>query len=105
MEGQSSSPSERFKENIRCQLSGAICEIFPSLAGVSLWPGSESISPMTLQARRMITTQQKMVQLVRYITMAGTVIGDPVTANRSPQPQVCDEDDNEGDDDDGWCFI
>ena len=42
-----------------------------------------------------------MMQLVRYITMAGTVIGDPVTANRSPQPQVCDEDDNEGDDDDG----
>ena len=102
MEGQSSSPSERFKENISCQWSGAICEIFPSLAGVSLWPGSESISPMTLQARRMITTQQKMVQLVRYITMAGTVIGDPVTANRSPHPPACNDDDDDGE---RWCFI
>ena len=77
-------------------MSGAICEIFPSLAGVSLWPGSESISPMTLQVRRMITTQQKMMQLVRYITMAGTVIGDPVTANRSSQPQSDKDDDDDG---------
>ena len=37
---------------------------------------------MTLQVRRMITTQQKMMQLVRYITMAGTVIGDPAISNQ-----------------------
>ena len=59
---------------------------------MSRWPGSESISPMTLQVRRMITTQQKMMQLVRYITMAGIVIGDPVTGH-------CGNDDH--DDDDG----
>lgn len=44
------------------------------LAGVSLWPGSESIKPITLQVSRMITTTQKMMQLVTYITMAGKVM-------------------------------
>ena len=82
LERQSSSCFERYLKrtlSVSVAASGAIFEIFSSLAGVSLWPGSESIRPITLQVRRMITTQQKMMQLVRYITMAGTVIGEPVT--------------------------
>ena len=53
--------------------------ILSHLAGVSLCPGSESISPITLQVSRITTTTQKMMQLVPYITMAGKVMGNPVT--------------------------
>ena len=58
------------------------------LAGVSLWPGSESIKPITLQVSRMITTTQKMMQLVTYITMAGKVMMYPTTREPPMRPSV-----------------
>ena len=48
-----------------------ICDI--NLAGVSLWPGSESRSPMILQVISTSATRQKMKQLVPYMIIAGTL--------------------------------
>ena len=43
------------------------------LAGVSLWAGSESRSPMILQVISTSATRQKMKQLVPYMIIAGTL--------------------------------
>ena len=48
------------------------------LAGVSLWPGSESRRPMILQVTRTSATTQKMKQLVPYMIIAGRLTTEPV---------------------------
>ena len=48
-----------------------LCDM--NLAGVSLWPGSESRSPMILQVISTSATRQKMKQLVPYMIIAGTL--------------------------------
>ena len=40
---------------------------------MSLWPGSESRSPMILQVISTSATRQKMKQLVPYMIIAGTL--------------------------------
>ena len=54
-----------------CNTVSIICDI--NLAGVSLWPGSESRRPMILQVISTSATRQKMKQLVPYMIIAGTL--------------------------------
>ena len=53
----------------------------PHLAGVSLWPGSESNKPIILQVTSTKATRQKIVQLVPYIIIAGRLTTEPVKKN------------------------
>ena len=65
------------KSPCQTSLTGLVMSWALHLAGVSLWPGSESSSPMILQVTRTSATTQKMKQLVPYMIIAGRLTTEP----------------------------
>ena len=62
------------------------------LAELTLVPGSESKSPVSLQVMRQRAAQQKMMALVQYISIAGrvsTVLVDISDLPKVPTGQIC----------------